>query len=101
MTTEVHRREHDYEITVDGQHAGLAAFEERPGVEVFTHTEIDHAFEGKGLASQLVRAALDDVRSRGLRVVPVCPFTKAWIERHPDYQDLLAVQVTHGGDGQA
>jgi predicted GNAT family acetyltransferase len=90
MTTEVRRRADDYEITVDGQHAGLAAFEERPGVVVFTHTEIDDAFEGKGLGSTLARAALDDVRARGLKVLPHCPFIRSWIERHPDYQDLLA-----------
>jgi predicted GNAT family acetyltransferase len=89
MTTEVKRRDQDYEITVDGQHAGLAFFEERPGVVVFTHTEIDDAFEGKGIGSQLARAALDDVRARGLRVVPICPFIKGWIKRHPDYQDLV------------
>jgi predicted GNAT family acetyltransferase len=89
MTTEVHRRESDYEITVDGQHAGLAAFEERPGVVVFTHTEVDDAYEGKGIGGQLARAALDDVRARGLRVVPQCPFIKAWIDKHPDYQDLV------------
>jgi predicted GNAT family acetyltransferase len=100
MTNEVHRRAADYEITVDGQHAGLAAFEEWPGVVVFTHTEIDDAFEGKGVGSELARAALDDVRGRGLRVVPKCPFIKAWIERHPDYQDLLTVQVADRGDGQ-
>ncbi|MCU1602839.1 MAG: hypothetical protein JWO22_3548 [Frankiales bacterium] len=90
MATDVTRREHAYEITVDGEHAGLAAFEEQPGVLVFTHTEIDDAFEGKGIGSQLARAALDDVRSRGLRVRPLCPFIRAWIDKHPDYQDLVA-----------
>jgi len=101
MTTEVRRREREYEIMVDGQRAGFAEFEERPGVVVFTHTVIDDAFEGQGLGSRLVRAALDDVRERGLKVKPVCPFTRSWIDKHPDYQDLLAVQVPHGGDGQA
>jgi len=101
MTTEVRRREHDYELTVDGEHAGLAEFEERPGVVVFTHTEVDKPFEGRGLASLLVRTVLDDTRARGLKVNPVCPFTRSWIEKHPDYQDLLAVQVPDGGDGQA
>jgi predicted GNAT family acetyltransferase len=90
MATDVQRREHDYEITVDGTHAGLAAFVERPGVVVFTHTEIDDAFEGQGIGSALARAALDDVRARGLKVNPRCPFIKAWIERHPDYQELVA-----------
>ena len=89
MTTEVHRRDHDYEIVVDGKHAGLSAFEERPGVVVITHTEVDDAYEGQGIGSQLARASLDDVRSRGLKVVPICPFTKAFIDRHPEYQDLV------------
>ena len=89
MAVEVHRRETDYEITVDGAHAGLAAFEDRGDVLVFTHTEVDDAFEGQGIGGQLARAALDDVRARGLHVVPLCPFIKAWIEKHPDYQDLV------------
>ena len=100
MAIEVHRHATDYEITVDGQHAGYAFVELHAGVVVFTHTEIDDAFEGQGLGSQLARAALDDVRSRGLKVRPDCPFIRSWMERHPDYQDL-AVQVTDGGDGQA
>jgi predicted GNAT family acetyltransferase len=100
MGIEVHRRNHDYEITVDGAHAGVAEFEARPGVVVFTHTVIEDAFEGQGLGSQLARAVLDDALARGLSVDPVCPFIRRWIERHPDYQDL-AVQVPHGGDGKA
>lgn len=90
MTTDVQRREDRYEITVDGAHAGFAFFQERPGAVVITHTEIDDAYEGQGLGSQLARAALDDIRARGLHVVPECPFTGTWIERHPDYQDLVA-----------
>lgn len=90
MATEVHRRADGYEITVDGRHAGLAVTEERPGVVVFIHTEIDDAFEGQGIGSQLARAALEDVRARGLKVVPRCPFIREWIHRHPDFQDLVA-----------
>jgi predicted GNAT family acetyltransferase len=90
MTTEVHRRESDYEITVDGAHAGRAEFVERDGAVVFTHTVVDSAFEGQGIGSQLARAALDDVRERGLQVVAECPFIQAWIDKHPAYQDLLA-----------
>ena len=90
MSTEVTRRESDYEITVDGEHAGLAAFLEKDGATVFTHTEIDDAFGGRGLGGQLARAALDDVRARGGKVVPRCPFIKSWIDKHPDYHDLVA-----------
>lgn len=77
-----------YEITVDGTLAGFAVYRLRPDRITFVHTEIDDAFGGQGLGGALVRGALDDVRTRGLRVVAECPFVKAWIERHPDYADL-------------
>ncbi|MQY03123.1 GNAT family N-acetyltransferase [Actinomadura macrotermitis] len=79
-----------YEIREDGALAGFAEYRLDAGSIVFTHTEVDPAFEGKGVGSALARGALDDVRSRDLSVVPQCPFIKAWIDRHPDYQDLLA-----------
>jgi uncharacterized protein len=78
-----------FEILVDGEPAGLATYRLRPGTIVFLHTEIGDEYEGKGLGSVLVEAALDSARSRGLRVVPSCPFVRAWIERHPDYADLV------------
>ena len=56
---------------------------------VFVHTVTAPEHEGKGFASRLVQAALDDVRARGRDVVAVCPYVKAWIARHSDYQDLL------------
>jgi len=62
----------------------------RPGVLVLTHTEVDPAFEGQGVGGALARGALDDVRARGLRIVPQCPFIRSWIAKHPDYQDLVA-----------
>ena len=83
-----------YTGTVDGIVAGLAEFIPAPEVVVFTHTETDPAFEGQGVASQVVRWALDDVRARGLRVVPVCPFVKGYIERHSEYADLVVVSRT-------
>ena len=78
-----------YEITVGGVHAGFTAFHEVEGATVFTHTEIDDAFEGEGIGSALVRDALDDVRRRGGSVVPLCPFVRSWIERHEPYADLV------------
>jgi len=79
-----------YEITVDGVLAGFAAYRDRDGRRVFTHTEIDPRFEGRGLGSQLVRAALDDVRARGLTIVPLCPFVRSWLGKHAGYADLVA-----------
>ncbi|MUN42749.1 GNAT family N-acetyltransferase [Actinomadura litoris] len=79
-----------YEIRVDGELAGFAEYETEPGRLVLTHTEVLPAFEGKGVGGALARGALDGVRARGLSVVPRCPFIKSWIDRHPDYQDLVA-----------
>ena len=78
-----------FEILVDGEPAGLVTYRLRPSSIVFLNTEIGDEYEGKGLGSVLVKAALDSARARGLQVVPSCPFVRAWIERHPDYADLV------------
>ncbi len=78
-----------YEIVVDGAVAGFAAYVIQHGRVVFTHTVIDDAFEGKGLGSILARTALDDVRASGRRIVPQCPFIAGYIDRHPEYADLV------------
>jgi predicted GNAT family acetyltransferase len=79
-----------FEAWVDGQLAGFSDYELSDGVITFTHTEVDDAFEGRGVGSALVRQALDHVRADGeLRVRPRCPFVRDWIDEHPDYQDLL------------
>ena len=80
--------EQRYEIHVDGALMGFAAYQRTAEMVAFTHTEIDPAAGGQGLGGQLVRAALDDVRGQGLKVLPVCPFVQEWIRRHPDYADL-------------
>jgi len=77
-----------YELEVDG-HLAIAEYRLRPGRISFTHTEVPDALEGRGIGSKLVRAALDDARARGLKVVPLCPFVKRYIDKHPDYRDLL------------
>lgn len=78
-----------FEIRLGGELVGFASYDLRPGVVAFLHTEIDPSFEGRGLASRLIRAALDDVRKRGLSVLPFCPYVLSWIERHPDHVDLV------------
>jgi hypothetical protein len=57
---------------------------------VFTHTVVPKALEGLGIASRLTAAALADVRAQGLKVISHCPFVSAYIQRHPEEQDLLA-----------
>ncbi|MEV4183021.1 GNAT family N-acetyltransferase [Streptosporangium canum] len=78
-----------FEAEVGGKHAGQLEFVRRDGVIVYTHTEVDAEFEGNGVGGALVRAALDGARAEGVKIVPRCPFVKTWIERHPDYADLV------------
>jgi uncharacterized protein len=78
-----------YEIRVDGELAGFAPYKARAGQIALNHTEVDDRFEGRGLASKLIAFALDDARERGLAVLPFCPFVKAYIQRHPEYVDLV------------
>jgi predicted GNAT family acetyltransferase len=84
-----------YTASVDGRIAALAEFIPTDELVVFTHTETDPSFEGQGVASQLVRWALDDVRARGLAVLPLCPFVKAYVGKHLDeYGDLVYTSRT-------
>ena len=61
----------------------------RPEYYSFVHTEIDPAFGGRGLASTLIKSALDEMRTRGIAVLPICPFVLRYISRHPEYLDLV------------
>jgi predicted GNAT family acetyltransferase len=79
-----------YEIRDGERLLGIAAYQRRGDEIRFTHTEVNPDAGESGLGSRLVRAALDDVRSKGERVVPLCSFVRGWIERHPDYADLVA-----------
>lgn len=83
-----------YVVDVDGERAGRAEYLVRDGRHVFTHTEVDDAFSGEGLATKLVRFALDDVRDRGGQVVPLCPFFAAYIQRHQEYEELVDRKMT-------
>jgi uncharacterized protein len=96
MTTEVTDApaRHRYEATVDGTLAGFAQYREVDGARVFTHTEVFDAYEGKGVGGALARGALDDVRNRGGRLVAVCPFIAAYVDRHPAYADLVDHELT-------
>jgi len=74
--------------TVDGQLAGFAAYQLAPNLIVLTHTEVGREFEGRGVASSLIRGALDDIRQRQIPMLALCPFVKAFLLRHPEYRDL-------------
>ena len=79
-----------YEIYDGDDLAGVATYHPRGDAVVLDHTVIERARRNQGLGAVLVRGALDDVRERGLRVVPTCSFVAAFIHTHPEYADLLA-----------
>ena len=75
-----------YEL--DTEHGlAVAVYREQGDRAIFTHTEVPPADEGKGIGARLVRAALDDARKRGFKIVPACSFVAAFIRRHPEYND--------------
>ncbi len=81
-----------FEIEVDGALVGFTQYRRRPGTIAFVHTEIDPGHEGEGLGGILVSAALVEARREGARVLPFCPFVRSYIERHPDYLDLVPAE---------
>jgi len=78
-----------YEAFVGGALAGFADYHAQPGLVTVLHTETDPAFEGRGVGSELVREMLEDIRRRGAGVLPVCPFVRAFLQRHREYADLV------------
>lgn len=82
-------QEHRYELARGDEVAGRVEYKIRDDVMTVVHTEVDAAYEGEGLGSALLRGALDDARARGLAVVPICPFTRGYLQRHPEYAELV------------
>jgi predicted GNAT family acetyltransferase len=78
-----------FEIRTDAGPA-LLAYERQGDVLEMTHTEVPDASEGRGYGAALAEAALGFARREGAKVIPSCPFVAAYIERHPDYADLVA-----------
>ena len=78
-----------YELWLGETLAGFIDYWTEPGTVVLVHTEVDPAFEGQGLGARLVAGALDDLRGRGLKLVPLCPFVRASLRRHPEDADLV------------
>jgi uncharacterized protein len=83
-----------YELWLGATRAGFIEYRSEPGTILLVHTEVDPAFEGRGLGSRLVVGALDDLRARDLKLVALCPFVRAYLRHHREYADLEA-----GGPG--
>jgi uncharacterized protein len=78
---------HRFELDAGG-HIAFSNYKRSDGVLTILHTEVPKELEGHGIGSALVRGVLDTARAEGLKVVPVCPFAKAYMDRHAEYADL-------------
>jgi predicted GNAT family acetyltransferase len=83
-------RELRYELVDDdGKVIGEILYRREPGAVALVHTEVEPAHEGQGLAGVLVEGAVEDLRRRGLRMISICPYVRAWLRRHPEQADLV------------
>ena len=80
---------HRFEINLGDGTFAIAEYTLRPGKIMFTHTAVPEAHEGKGIGTTLMRFALGAARERGLKVIPICPFFAAYMQKHAEVQDLL------------
>lgn len=96
ITVRDNPQEERFEVSVDGEFAGVADYRQTEDEMIFPRVEVDPRFRGQGVAAKLVRFALDRVREDGTRrVVPMCPYVQTFIRRYPEYQDL--VDGSHAG----
>lgn len=87
--TEVTAEADRFTISVDGKQAGFTEYIDRGSQRIFPHTEIDDAFGGRGLATILVGEALEATRAAGMRIVPVCSLVAGYLEKHPEFSDVV------------
>jgi predicted GNAT family acetyltransferase len=79
-----------FELQLDEDEYAAAYYRLEDGRIVIVHTEVPFRFSGQGIASQLAQAVLEQIRGRGLKIVPQCQFFAAYLAKHPEYSDLIA-----------
>jgi uncharacterized protein len=88
-TTSVRQESGRFTIAVDGSTAGFTEIKDQDGRRTFTHTEVDDAFQGRGLATILIGEALQQTRDGGLRIVPVCSMVADYVKEHSEFDDVV------------
>ncbi len=76
-------------VTIISEHKGVVEYLQVANRIIFTHTEVDVALEGKGIASQLAKHVLEYAKEKGYEVMPLCPYIAGYISRHPEYKPLV------------
>lgn len=79
---------HRYELMTDG-HLSIVEYMITGNDVYLTHTEVPPVLEGRGIGSEIVSKALEDIKSRNMKLVPLCPFVAVYIKRHPEWNDLI------------
>ena len=85
----VTRADGEFDIAVEGKPVGLMTFVERDVHRVFLHTEVEPAFNGRGLATLLIGEGLAATRADGMRIIAVCPMVAAYVKKHHEYDDIV------------
>ena len=86
---------HRFEIDLGNGEFAFAAYNLLPGAIRFYHTEVPESHGGQGLGTALIKAGLAAARERGLKVIPICPFFRAYLKKHPEEQGLVDPQQRH------
>ncbi len=86
------KEDQQFELTSDGLTARVE-YTLMGNRIIFTHTEVPKELEGKGIGSMIVKLALQNIEERGLKLIPLCPFTASYIKRHPEWNRVLAENV--------
>jgi len=81
--------QHRFELDVEGQLA-FANYRQTPQALIITHTETPRSLRGRGIASELVKGAMELIRADGQKVIAGCGFVIDYLNRHPEYRDLMA-----------
>lgn len=84
-----------FEVHVGEQLVGVAEYVERPGIRAFTHTSVDAAHQGQGLAGKLITQALADSQRARLAVLPFCEYVSTYIARHEEFAELVPPPMHH------
>ena len=78
----------EYSATVDGHKAEMTYSRTSPTLIIIDHTGVPDALRGKGVGQALAAHAIDEARRGGWKIIPLCPFMKAQMDRHPDWNDV-------------
>jgi predicted GNAT family acetyltransferase len=83
-----------YTVMRGNRPVAFSEYELEPGRIVFTHTVVRPDYEGQGIGSRLAKFVVEDAQARGLRITPVCPFVRAYLRRHSEYESIVDYPVS-------